>query len=120
MLRQFFLIFLGGGVGSVLRYAVSLFLMRSSTSFPWGTFVANILGSLLIGFFAGYFLKSDGALKFLLIAGLCGGFTTFSTFSLENLSLIQNGQFALAAANIFGSIILGVLAVYLGTKLAAI
>lgn len=89
------LIFLGGGTGSVLRFLISKYLNPVSSHFYVGTFTVNILGCLMIGLISGWILRSnymDQTLALLLITGFCGGFTTFSTFSLENLELIRNGE----------------------------
>lgn len=113
-------IFIGGGLGSVLRYLVSVYTQKLWTVslFPAGTFIVNILGCLLIGILSSYFLKSENYLKFLLITGFCGGFTTFSAFSQENVALWQNGNYTLLIPYVLLSIILGFFAVYLGISIA--
>lgn len=113
-------IFLGGGFGSVLRFLISNYTQKlwNINDFPMGTFVVNTLGCFLIGVFSSYFLKIDNHLKFLLIAGFCGGFTTFSTFSAENWSLWQSGNYFILAIYILGSIVFGFLAVAAGFKIA--
>lgn len=83
-----------------------------------GTFVVNIIGCFLIGVLTSYFLKVDNYLKFLLITGFCGGFTTFSTFSAENYSLWQNGNYPVLLLYVLLSIIVGLIAVYLGLQVA--
>lgn len=101
---------LGGAFGSVLRYLTSQFLGKLNVNFPFGTFVANVIGCLLIGLFFGYFEKQTNAsqeLKFFLITGICGGFTTFSTFSNENIQLMQNNQLGVAFLYTSLSIVLG-------------
>ena len=108
----------GGFVGSVARYYVSkLNLHIDFLSIPVGTLLVNVLGSFLIGFLAGVSAKSillNADLRMLLMVGLCGGFTTFSTFSGENLALMQNGQFLAVFLYTALSILLGFTAVYLG------
>ena len=83
-----------------------------------GTFVVNIIGCFLIGVLTSYFLKVDNYLKFLLITGFCGGFTTFSTFSAENISLWQSGEYFILILYVVLSVILGLGAVYLGLNVA--
>ena len=93
-MRNLFYIFIGGGLGSVMRFLVSNYNQKfwNIYTFPMGTFAVNIVGCFLIGIISAYFLKADNYLKFLLITGFCGGFTTFSTFSAENISLWENGN----------------------------
>lgn len=117
-MKQIILVGIGGGVGSILRYLVKVAAEKIyGNSIPLATFTANMLGCLLIGLLLGYFTKnqnipSDWSL--LLVTGFCGGFTTFSTFSSENLSLIQSGNYLTATFYILGSLILGVFAVFAG------
>ena len=82
-----------------------------------GTFVVNMIGCFLIGVLTSYFIKVDNYLKFLLITGFCGGFTTFSTFSAENYSLWQEGNYEVLILYIALSVIVGVGAVFLGLQL---
>lgn len=116
MIKQILLVGIGGGIGSIFRFLVSLFVDRYFESFfPYATFIVNILGCFLIGLFIGFLnLENPQYARFLLITGFCGGFTTFSTFASENLTLIQSQQYVAALLYIFGSIALGVLAVGLG------
>ena len=117
MMKSLLIIFLGGGAGSVLRFLIS----RSTQSlwnlggFPLGTFTVNMLGCLLIGIFSSTIIKEHNELKLLLIAGFCGGFTTFSAFSLENLALWQNQNYLMLTLYTAASILLGMLAVWLGS-----
>ncbi len=116
------LIFLGGGLGSVLRYWISFFIKSNCTasSFPWATFSVNIIGSLLIGFLTTLVLKNtlNPELRLFTIIGICGGFTTFSTFTNETILLLKNGSYLISLSYIISSVGLGVLAVILGCVLA--
>lgn len=120
MSKNIILVLLGGGIGSVIRYLLSYFFNKYQTTFfPWPTFIANSLGCFLIGLFFAYTLKNNvqsETLKLLLITGFCGGFTTFSTFSLENLQLIQNQNYTLAITYTISSLLIGTIAVFLGFK----
>ena len=119
-MKQLLFVFLGGGVGSVLRFLVSKYTNKwlMLGGFPIGTLLVNLLGCFAIGYFTAYFLKNESDVKFLLIAGFCGGFTTFSSFTNENFLLLQNGQYLTALIYIGGSIIIGILAVFAGFLIA--
>ncbi len=118
MIKQVLLIGFGGFAGSVARYYVSkLNLTYEILAIPVGTLSVNILGSFLIGFLTGIAEKSPimtADLRLLLMVGLCGGFTTFSSFTNENLMLMHNGQFFSILLYTALSLLLGFLAVYLG------
>ena len=117
--RAIIYVFLGGGLGSVLRFLTSNFTQKlfNYKEFPFGTFTVNIIGCFLIGLLSAYFLKVDNYLKFLLITGFCGGFTTFSTFSAENFSLWQNGNYFTLIIYILTSVIIGLFAVFAGFQM---
>ena len=121
MIKNLFLVLLGGGFGSIARYLLSYFFTKNNTlSFPWATFIANSIGCLIIGLLFGYIQKNNlqnETLKLLLITGFCGGFTTFSTFSLENIQFIQNQNYNLAITYTLASLFVGFLAVIIGFKL---
>ena len=112
---------LGGALGSVGRFWLnSLVTARTSDGFPWGTLLINVLGSFAIGLLAALVpAAQDSARKFLMV-GICGGFTTFSAFSLQTLELAQRGEWLRAGGNILGSVVLCLLAVWLGWMLGAV
>lgn len=118
MLKNILLIGLGGFIGSIARYLVSRLNNHIEwLSIPVGTLAVNIIGSFLIGFLIGISEKSPiltVELRMFLMVGLCGGFTTFSSFSGENLMLMRNGQFLPIFLYTGLSILLGFTAVYLG------
>lgn len=121
MLKTIFFIAIGGAVGSILRFLVSQIVSKFWTgNFPLATFIVNVLGCLMIGFFVGITTKNnlDNGLKWLLITGLCGGFTTFSTFSMENITLLQNNHFTTAFIYIISSVMISILSVWLGLFLS--
>lgn len=118
-MKALLLVGLGGFGGSALRYLFGIWLLRLSTAWalPVGTFAVNILGSFLIGLLYGLSAKDDyltPSFRLLLITGFCGGFTTFSTFSYENLSLLQQGQTLQFSLYALGSLLTGLAAVALG------
>jgi len=124
MIRQLLLVGLGGGIGSIFRYLVSVWsLRRFAMDFPLATFIVNITGCLVIGLLVGLSVRFewlDQQMKLLLITGFCGGYTTFSTFSLENWGLYEAGSYWNLSFNIIGSVVIGVLAVFLGLGLSKI
>lgn len=117
-------VFLGGGLGSSLRYAISLFANKHFGVTYWATFVINVLGSLLLGFVVTLAINNPALInsdfKLFLTTGIAGGFTTFSTFSYENLVLIKEGKISTSALYIFSSLVFGFLAVYCGFLLAGL
>ena len=117
MIRNILLVALGGAAGSVCRYLLS---WMNSTTYPLGTFLVNILGSLLIGFLIGLVNKGTmlPEMKLLLVTGFCGGFTTFSTFANESFGMMKAGDVLLSALYVGASVVIGILAVWAGMKLS--
>ncbi len=119
-MKQALLVFVGGGVGSVARYLLSKILNSPSEGIPLGTFIANVLGSLLIGLVLGFAVENEALTEnhtLLLATGFCGGFTTFSTFAYENHVLLKTGDFMSFALYTIASFVVGFLAVFLGMYL---
>lgn len=117
IIKEFLLVGAGGAIGSMLRYGGNI--LYNSKSFPATTFVINILGSFVIGMVMGFFLKNESPSnwKLFLATGICGGFTTFSAFSYENLLLLQNGKVVISLLYIVGSVVFGIAAAWLGYKI---
>ena len=116
---------LGGALGTVGRYFISGVVANAfGETFPWGTLIINVTGSFVIGFFAtlaapdGRLVVSGTTRQFVMV-GLCGGYTTFSSFSLQTLNLIRGGEWAPAAGNMLGSVVLCMIGVWLGAVSAA-
>lgn len=112
-------VFVGGGLGSVLRYLISLGV-GSANDFPWATMTANVLSSFILGILVGL-LQTTGTLndemRLMWVVGFCGGFSTFSTFSLENLQLWQSHQYGWLLLNILASVIVCMLCIFAGIKI---
>lgn len=118
------LVTLGGAIGTLARYAISVLAMPISRDLPWGTILINVSGSFVIGFFGtltithGRYPLPESARLFVMI-GLCGGYTTFSSFSLQTLELMRSGAMIRAGLNLALSVLLCVIAVALGHAIAA-
>ena len=114
---------IGSALGGLLRYSITRWTLTLSTNFPFGTIFINILGSFVIGYFgtltlqSGKFAASDNARLFVMV-GICGGFTTFSSFSLQTFDLMRTGAWGRALANVVFSVVLCVTAVAVGHFLA--
>jgi len=119
-MKNIFYIFLGGGFGSILRYAISKLFMADKSSFPWSTLIANFIGCFIIGIVLGWFINNNkqySDLYVFLSIGFCGGLTTFSTFSVEGLAYLKNGDLLIFITyllfSIIGSILLTALGYYI-------
>jgi CrcB protein len=112
---------IGGFFGAIARYVIGGWIMSSGRFiFPMGTFIINVTGSLLLGLLFGVSVKHlalDGSLRVFVGIGFLGAYTTFSTFSLETMRLIESGSFNLALLNVFASVLVSLLAVYMGLLL---
>jgi CrcB protein len=124
-IRQIFFVGLGGFCGASARYLLSGWVQRLSRQavFPLGTFVVNMLGCLVIGWLGGLVVHRSllgPQARLFILTGLLGGFTTFSTFSLETFNMLRDGQFTGAFANVAGQVILGLIGVFIGYKLSTL
>jgi CrcB protein len=124
MLKVILAVGTGGFVGSVSRFYLSKYFQSlAGSSFPLGTLVVNVIGCFLIGFFYGIFMKYSDlspAWRLVLTTGFCGGFTTFSTFSFENIALLRDSQYVFFFAYTGASLIAGLLFTLLGLMLAKV
>jgi CrcB protein len=115
---------LGGALGTVGRYFISGLVANAfGETFPWGTLIINITGSFIIGFF-GTLTAPEGRLmvggmtRQFVMVGVCGGYTTFSSFSLQTLNLMRDGEWVPAAGNVLGSVVFCLIGVWLGAMSA--
>ena len=116
-MKQLLLVFIGGGFGSIARFILAKYFNSSTDGIPYGTFFANVLGSLLIGLILGFAAKNEALNSnqtLFLATGFCGGFTTFSTFAYENHVFLKSGDFMNFFLYAVGSFALGFAAVFLG------
>ncbi len=120
------LIGLGAALGGMARFGCGDIAARLfGETFPWGTYLVNVLGSLFIGFFAiltapSGRLFAPASVRMFIMVGLCGGFTTFSSFSLETLNMIRDGEFARASVNVTGTVLSCLVGVWLGYMLGTL
>jgi CrcB protein len=122
---MYLLVAAGGAIGTAARYWLSGIIANAfGQTFPWGTLIVNVTGSFIIGFFAmatgpnGRLLVGGGTRQFVMV-GLCGGYTTFSSFSLQTLNLMNDGEWLYAGGNVLGSVTLCLFFVWLGASAAA-
>lgn len=121
MIKTLLAVFIGGGIGSLLRYGIGLAMQGQN--FPWGTMTANAVSCIMLGMFVGLFDASadlDSRIKLFLVTGLCGGFSTFSTFSYESFKLWNGGEHLAFFANIGGSVLVCLICIFLGIKLISL
>jgi CrcB protein len=118
---SYVLVFLGGGLGSMLRYAMTIASGRAfGTHFPWGTFLINITGSTVMGLIAGYLAfkgEASQPWRVFLMTGILGGYTTFSAFSLDAALLYERGELGLAVLYVTGSVLLAICGLFAGLAL---
>ena len=113
----------GSAVGGASRFALSTFIQQRAGTFPVGTLIVNITGSLILGFLMRYALGSTSVsaeTRALLTTGFCGGYTTFSTFEWETFKLVRDGSWGLALANVLGSVLAGFVGVLLAVFLVGL
>ena len=117
---NFFWVFLGGGLGSICRYGISKMLAANEFNFPFATLLANFISCIILGYLFGLALKSgiNDNQKLLWITGFCGGFSTFSTFSLETFVLFEGGNTEYAFLNIAASLLICLVAIFIGIKIS--
>ena len=117
----YLIVFVGAGLGGALRHLVNVSAQRAfGSGFPAGTMIVNVAGSIAMGLLAGWFLLRPGysqEARLFLTTGLLGGFTTFSAFSLDTLTLIERGEWGIAALYVGGSVVLGVAGLWLAMAL---
>ena len=116
-MKQFLLIFIGGGLGSVFRFLISQISFFNFSKFPAPTLLSNTIGCLILGIVLGYAIKNNhlnSPQTLLLATGFCGGLTTFSTFAYENISMIKSGDINQLFFYTFLSIFLGFISIYIG------
>jgi len=122
MLKNFLIVGLGGGAGSMLRYAVQKIVSpQNDAAFPTATLIVNISGCFLIGILGGFAIRSlnwNEEMKLLLMTGFCGGFTTFSAFTLEGIGLLKENKTGLFIIYLTASVLGGLLATFIGIRLA--
>ena len=118
---NYLLVFVGGGLGASLRHTVNIVCARCmAPGFPWGTFIINISGSIVMGLIAGYLAfkgEASQPWRLFLMTGILGGYTTFSAFSLDTALLYERGELGLAAAYVLGSVILSIAGLFAGLAL---
>jgi len=122
MVKQLAAVAIGGAAGAVMRWLMAGAVQRwAGSAFPWGTFAVNALGSFLLGFLFVWLIERSTAselVRLALTVGMLGAFTTFSTYSLESIRLLQEGALGMAAANVMGQVVVCLVLTWLGIQLA--
>ena len=121
-MQTYLLVFLGGGFGSICRFGLGHLLSGYRLQFPWATFAANVLACLVLGVLVSLSMKGriGGHMSVLLMAGFCGGFSTFSAFSNETVQMLLGGQWLRAAVYMVASLVVCLGAIYIGMKTVGI
>ena len=120
-MKNYLLIFIGGGAGSLLRFFVSKWFNPVFAIFPLGTFLANVISSFVLGLAVGFMQEKypeNDYIQPLIITGICGGFSTFSTFSNETLTLFRSGNHTFGLLNILLNVSLCIIFILIGMRLA--
>ena len=120
-MKQFLLVFVGGGLGSVFRFFLSQISFFNFSKFPISTLLSNIIGCFILGLILGYAIKNEqlnSPQTLLLATGFCGGLTTFSTFAYENISMIKSGEISQIFFYTFLSLLFGFIAIFIGLQLS--
>ncbi len=120
-MKQLLLVGLGGFLGSILRYGVGMWTLKASAGFPISTTLVNLIGSLIIGIIVGMAVRDDQPVYWFGVIGFCGGFTTFSTFSMDGVRLIKNEMWmtflGYSSLSLIGGLLLCMMGLWLGKQL---
>ena len=118
---NYLLVFIGGGLGATLRHVINMACARcGEVAFPWGTFIINVSGSVIMGLLAGYLAfkgEASQPWRLFLMTGVLGGYTTFSAFSLDTVLIYERGEIGLALAYVLGSVVLSIAGLFAGLAL---